>query len=124
MALNINGVELDFDFTNPEDLTRYQTAMARMHEAGGPVQDTDPDDPETFEAYVNTLKGMIRQFTAFLDETFGDNTAEKLLGPRPSLEKIMAIQDAIQEGAEAQSRAIEAHFARYTPNRATRRGQQ
>jgi len=124
MALNINGVELDFDFTNPEDLTRYQTAMTKMQEAEYLTEGIDPDAPETFEAYVNTLKGMIQQFAAFLDEAFGNGTAAKLLGPRPSLAKVTELQDAIRTAGEAQNRAIEAHLAKYTPNRATRRGQQ
>ena len=117
MALNIHGIELDFDFTSPDDLLRYRTAMERMQS----VDIDTPDDTDDFVAYVNTLKDILDRFSAFLDEAFGAGTAQKLLGDKPSLQKITAIQDAINAGAEAQNQALEAHYAKYTPNRASRR---
>jgi len=124
MALNINGVELDFDFTNPDDLIRYRAAMERLEgvdmEALGDSSDA-LDDAEAFTAYVTTLKDMLGRFSAFLDEAFGEGTATKLIGNKPSLRKITEIQDAINTGADAQNQALEAHYAKYTPNRASRR---
>jgi hypothetical protein len=125
MALNINGVELDFDFTSPEDLSRYRSAIERMQSIDTKTHGGDAlDDDEAFAAYVKTLKEMLGNFSAFLDEAFGEGTAVRLLGDKPSLQKIMYIQDAINREAEAQSRALAAHYAKYTPNRADRRSAQ
>ena len=119
MALHINGVELDFDFTSPEDFRRYQTATEQMAEAVKTIEDTAAD-LDADAAYVKTIEGVIRLFSAFLNEVFGDGTAAKLLGEKPGLTKLTEIQNAITAGAEAQSRAVAAHFSRYTPNRESR----
>ena len=122
MTLNIKGVELDFDFTSPEDLMRYRAAMERMQGIDIEVLGAGVlDDAEAFSAYVAALKDMLGRFSAFLDEAFGEGTAAKLVGNKPSLRKITEIQEAINAGAEAQNRALEAHYAKYTPNRAGRR---
>jgi len=123
MALTINGVELDFDFTSPEDLIRYRTALEGLQGIDmDALGDSGAlDNAEAFTAYVKTLKEMLGRFSAFLDEAFGEGTAAKLIGDKPSLQKLTEIQNAINAGAEAQSKALEAHFTKYMPNRATRR---
>jgi len=123
MALNINGVELDFDFTNPEDLMRYRTAMDQME--GVDIENLSNsraalNDADSFTAYVTALTDMLRNFSAFLDEAFGEGTSGKLIGDKPSLKKVIEIQEAINVGAEAQNKALEAHYAKYAPNRAGR----
>jgi len=120
MALNINGVALDFDFTNPEDLVRYHEALERMQGMDMAHLDNSSgalDDVGSFSAYVKLLKDMLQCFSAFLDEVFGEGAAAKLIGDKPSLQKITEIQDAIHAGAEAQNKALESHYAKYAPNR-------
>jgi len=118
MALNINGVQLDFDFTCPKDIMRYRTAMERMHEASQSAQNAVDDT--ALDAYAEVVTNLLTLFAAFLDEVFGEGSAQKLLGEKPSLTKFTEIQNALLAGAEAQSKAIEAHFSKYTPNRELR----
>ena len=125
MALNILGVELDFDFTSPDDIMRYRAAMDRM--PGIDIKRLSNsraafDDADSFTAYVKALKDILRNFSVFLDEAFGEGTSDKLIGNKPSLRKVIEIQDAINVGAEAQNKTLEAHYAKYAPNRAGRSG--
>lgn len=121
MALNINGVALDFDFTSPDDLMRYQAALDNMQEldATETIIDDTLSDAACFTAYVTVVKEMIQKFSDFLDEAFGSGTAAKLIGERPSLEKIVEIQEAISAAADAQSKVLEMRYAQYTPTRST-----
>ena len=127
MALSINGIELDFDFTSPEDLTRYRVAMERMREIGQSIKDgvggAESEESRSFDSYTKALDSVLRSFARFLDEVFGEGTAQRLLDEKLSLAKMTEIQNAISAGAEAQGKALEAHFTKYRPNRATRRQQ-
>ena len=123
MVLNINGVELDFDFTSPEDLHRYHTASEQLSEALPSIEELSgiavSDEPEDVEEYIETLQSVLRSFATFLDEMFGEGVADKLLGDNPRLDKVAEIQNAIAAAAEKQDKGMQARLAKYAPNRAT-----
>lgn len=121
--LNINGTEIDFDITAPEDLRRYRAAGERMAAAQLP----EPPHPgkeltgEDMGQYITYLEAQCRLLTDFIDEAFGTGMCDRLLGPKTSLEKLLDLCDALGAAVEAQSSAVGVKIARYTPNRATRR---
>jgi hypothetical protein len=121
--LNINGVRIDFDITSPADMLRYKEAGERMEAEATKI--THPglteDDPGFFDAYINLLNTELRLFGNFMDASFGDGTADQLLGGNPSLIKATEINDALKAAMEEQGKEYGLKIAKYQPNRATRR---
>ena len=120
--LNINGTEIDFDITAPEDLRRYRAAGEKMAAAQLPA----PPHPgkeltgEDMGQYTTYLEAQCRLLTDFIDEAFG-MVCDWLLGAQDQPEKLLDLCDALGRAVEAQSSAVGVKIARYTPNRATRR---
>lgn len=123
--LNVNGVDLNFDITSPADVVRYKQAGERMEAAGAEVSypSMATDDPGFLDAYVDMLNRLLRLYGNFLDEAFGEGTADALLGANPSLTKVQSVVDAIGAALAAQGRDFGVALRKYQPNRATRRGQ-
>ena len=121
--ITVNGKEIDFDLTSPEDLRRYRDAGERMTQAaealGGPPE--DPSSPAGFAAYITYLEQSCRMLTDFVDGVFGDGTCDALLGPKTSMERLLDICDDIGAALEEQGRRVGVKIQKYTPNRATRR---
>ena len=121
--ITINGIELDFDITSPNDVLRYKKAGERMEAASEAVEHPaiDPADPSFLDAYIAMLNSELHLFGNFIDEVFGDGTADQLLGGNPSLNKIAEINDAMGAAFEIQGRDFGVKLQKYKPNRATRR---
>lgn len=102
--LNVNGVDLNFDITSPADVVRYKQAGERMEAAGAEVSypSMATDDPGFLDAYVDMLNKLLRLYGNFLDEAFGEGTADALLGANPSLTKVQNVVDAIGAALAAQ----------------------
>lgn len=121
--LNINGIELDFDITSPEDLRRYRAAGEKMAAAELP----DPPHPgealtdADMEQYIAYLEAQCRLLTDFIDEAFGGDVCNRLLGPKTSLDKLLSLCDALGAAVEEQSKSVGVKIVRYAPNRASRR---
>lgn len=121
--MKVNGKDIDFDLTAPEDLRRYQEAGERMTQAAEtlPQPPADVDSPEGFSAYIDYLEQQCRLLTDFIDEAFGPDTCNALLGPKSSLEKLLDACDAIGAAVEQQGQAVGVKIQKYAPNRAMRR---
>lgn len=118
--MNINGIDLNFDFTSPTDMMRYRTAATRLAKRAAEIPDlpTSTDDPQYMEKYIDMLNGTLKVYGDFVDEVFGDGTANKLLGDNPSMAKVLEIRAAIDEALEQEGRKLGAQMAKYIPNRA------
>ncbi|MDL2273451.1 hypothetical protein LJC34_02750 [Oscillospiraceae bacterium OttesenSCG-928-G22] len=123
--ITVNNIQLDFDITSPTDVLRYKRAGENMETAGAEITlpSISPDDPAFLDAYVDMLNSELRLFGNFIDEVFGDGTAEQLLGNNSSLNKVTQINDALGEAMEAQGKEFGVKLQKYKPNRATRRAQ-
>lgn len=121
--IEIRGIQIDFDITAPSDIQRYTEAGEQMQAKAGEITlpDLSPDDPAFFSNYVEMLNIQLRIFGDFIDTTFGDGIAAQLLGKKPSLNEIFAINDEIGSVLEKQGKDLGAKIKKYTPNRATRR---
>ena len=93
MALNINGVELDFDFACPEDFARYAAAFKQIQEVWTSVGNMDDsfNDPYSFHARMKAAESTCQLFPEFLDRAFGKGAAIKLLGEYPTLTTLVEI---------------------------------
>lgn len=121
--ITVNNIPLDFDITSPTDVLRYKQAGERMEaEATGIALPTmSPDNPDFLDAYVAMLNAELRLFGNFIDDVFGDGSAQQLLGSNPSLNKVAEINDEMGAAMEAQGKEFGVKLQKYKPNRATRR---
>lgn len=123
--LTINGIQIDFDITSPMDVKRYHQAMMNFKNKdeaiAAPV--VSQDDPEFWIQYMNMLNEQLQAFGNFLDDTFEDGIAEKLLTNNPSLTKVYDVVDALNEAMESHGKEFELKINKYQPNRAARRAQ-
>jgi len=119
----VNNIQLDFDITSPTDMLRYKEAGERMEAAGAELSlpEIDTDDPKFMDSYIEMLNIELRLFGNFIDDIFGDGTAEQLLGNNPSLMKVTEINEVLGAAMEEQGKAYGVKLQRYKPNRATRR---
>lgn len=122
--MNIKGIELEFDITSPADILRYKQAGEAMEQKGAEMDwpKLEENDPNYLEAYVEMLNIELRLYGDFIDDIFGDDTANKLLGRNPSLTRVTEIIDEMSEAFTLQGKEIGVKFRKYSPNRATRRG--
>lgn len=121
----VQGKELDFDITAPEDLRRYRAAGQKMSEVAAtlPAMPQDTATEEGFAAYIAWIEAQCRLLTDFLDQAFGDGTCNALLGTKTSVDKLLTLCDAVGSAVEEQGRQVGVKIQKYTPNRATRRKQ-
>lgn len=121
--IEVNGIQLDFDITAPDDVLRYQQALER---AQGRDDDPtyppmSPDDPDFLNAYRAFLEATLRNFADYVDEIFGEGTAYKLFDGKASINKMYDINDALNEAMEKHGEESGIRIQKYTPNRAQRR---
>ncbi len=122
--LTVNNIKLDFDITSPADVMRYKQAGERMEAEGNTISypTVSTDDPAFIDEYIAMLNGLLRIYGNFLDDAFGDGTADQLLGQNPSLTQVNAVNDALANAMEEQGKEFGVKLQKYQPNRATRRG--
>lgn len=121
--MTVNGVKLNFDFTSPTDMLRYQQAAATLKERAAQIPDITKsiDDPDFISEYTEILNQSLKAYGDFIDEVFGGGVANKLLGNNPSLTLVLSIYDDIEKAMEQQGKELGAKMQKYAPNRATRR---
>lgn len=122
--MRILDVEVSFDITSPTDVLRYNEAGKRMEAEAvnipGLPEDMDAGDSEFLDAWMEMLNAELRLFGNFIDEVFGDDVAEKLLGNNPSLSRVMEINDALSRAMENQGREFGVQLKKYTPDKRRR----
>lgn len=123
--ITVNGHEIDFDVTAPEDLQRYLTACETMDKTAANLPALPTSEamasPDGLRAYTAYITGQCKLLTDFIDDAFGDGTCNALLGPKASLETLMDAADALRDAISAQGQSVGKRIAGYMPNRATRR---
>lgn len=122
--IHVNGHDIDFDITSPDDLRRYLAACDALDEAGRNA----PDAPDAnmlgtldgLRAYEQYITGQCRLLTDFIDAAFGDGTCNALLGKKTSLDTLLDICAALRDAVSAQGAEAGAKISAYKPNRAVR----
>lgn len=123
--ITVNGHEIDFDVTAPEDLQRYLAACETMDKAAAILPPMPSPEamasPAGIRAYTAYITGQCKLLTDFIDAAFGDGTCNALLGPKASLDTLMDVADALRDAISAQGQSVGKRIASYMPNRSTRR---
>ena len=121
--LKVNGLELGFDITAPEDLHRYLDAAKAMDDAAAAAPPLPRAEVlatrDGLQEYTAYIEGQCKLLTDFVDAAFGNGTCNALLGPKTSLEGLMDVVDTLREAVAAQGQQAGERIAAYMPNRAT-----
>lgn len=121
--ITVNGIDIEFDMTSPLDMKRLNDAQKKAAEKESllPVPPDDSSADDYLDKYCDWLNGLLLVFGNFIDDSFGDGVAEKLMTNNPSLTKMFDTNDALEEALGAHVKMVTAKFNKYKPNRATRR---
>ena len=119
--MKIFDLDVDFDFTSPKDVLRYKQASEKKSARAAEVPNpTVPiTDPKYIDEYLEMINQTLRIYGDFLNEAFGEGTAEELLGDNPSITKSLEVQEAIEKAFEKQGKELGLAMAKYMPNQAT-----
>ncbi|MCM1295666.1 MAG: hypothetical protein NC311_09005 [Muribaculaceae bacterium] len=125
--LLVLGAELDFDVSAPDDVARYIAASQKMVEksqSAPPLPEAKGPSGggktvEWMQEYQNWVEANCKLLTDWIDDVFGEGTANKLLGPKTSLDKILEIYDLLFDAVAKQGEAVGARLRQFMPNRRT-----
>lgn len=128
--LKVRNVELDFDISAPDDVARYIAASQKMAEKG---QNAPPlpeirwplggsEAAEGLQEYQNWVEANCKLLTDWIDDVFGEGTANRLLGPKTSLNKILETYDLLFEAVTKQGETVGARLRQFIPNRRVMQG--
>ncbi len=116
--LTVYNTLLDFDITCPEDLMRYNSAIAHLNEHKKKTKNAGTThDENSMNSYVEFLRQECDVVINFIDEVFGEGTCNKLLGEKSSLSSLIDLCDEIAIAVKSSAKCTEKKFARYEPNR-------
>ncbi|MEG1012194.1 MAG: DUF6673 family protein [Ruthenibacterium sp.] len=118
--MTVQGQQIDFDITAPEDLQRYSVAMAQMQtdvNALKPSPDMDLTTPEGVQAYAGFITAQCRILTDFIDSAFGEGVCNRMLGKKSSLAKLNALCAELGAALAQQGTQSADSLRGYTPNR-------
>lgn len=113
--MNIMGSELDFSYSNPEHLKKYQAARKAMAEKYADLLAPAPA-PLGEDAYIALLGKAIHAFCDFFDALFGEGTANKLFGPHTDFETVMDAYADFLRQAQAQALSLQQKMAAFLPD--------
>lgn len=115
--MTLNGIEFDFDFTDADDLERYENAYEALQKA----QENAKAQNEKASAIVRSQCLAVK---AFFDEVLGEDAYAQLVQKPSSMEQN---NDAIFDFVEAYTKAMQdvnaktqkrlESFTKYTPKR-------
>lgn len=117
--ITINGVELKFSYSNPQDLKRYEAARKTVAEKYANIP-TVEDGQVTEEQYIQTLTTGIKAFAAFFDELFGKGTSNRLFGKETDFETVVDAYTEFVNGVQAQAARLTNKLAAFVPDDAQR----
>ncbi len=118
--LTVYNTPLDFDITCPEDILRYNKAVAKMSEqktiADKKEQGKNEADGDIKE-YAEYLRQECDVVINFIDDVFGEGTCNKLMGEKSSLSALIDLCDEITVAVKNSTKEAEKKLAKYEPNR-------
>lgn len=112
--MNINGVELEIDFTDADILEKIEQGSKKVYDEADKLKnDKDISLAEGIRQECKILKD-------FLDYVLGEGTSEKLFGKKDSLQLcVKAYEDIINERDKQINEFVD-KVSKYSPERANR----
>ena len=114
-ALNVLGVELEYDFFDADQLEIYERENKKVAE--------DIGDMAQYEgkSTADAIRIQCRIVDKFFDNVFGEGTAKRLFHGKANILEHMEAFGTVAQGASSARAEFEAIEDKYTPNRAERR---
>lgn len=115
--MTVNGIELEFDFFDAEDVRKFETALAETQEAIAAAEKQD--------SLADVYEIVCRVVKEFYDTIFGEGTGEAVCGERDNfmtcIDAFEAAINTADEGRKALEEKTRAVKARFGGTRAQRR---
>lgn len=114
-ALNVLGLELEYDFFDADQLEVYERENKKVAE--------DIGDMGQYEgkSTADAIRIQCRIVDGFFDAVFGEGTAKRLFHGKANILEHMEAFGTVAQGANNARAEFEALEDKYTPNRAERR---
>lgn len=109
--MNINGVELNFDILDVEDLQRYEQAVENRVKVQVNEEELDT---------IEVIKQRCEEINHFFDDIFGEGTAQKLFKGKKNLRICLDALDAFETQLSEQGQAVQQKYQKYQPQRTVR----
>ena len=111
--MEINGVSLELNVLDADELERYEKALATMQE----------QSQEDFSApsYSESIRMQCRIVHQFFDSVFGEGTSGSVFQGKSDLRACLQAASTVVEEANHQFSEIGEFAKQYSPNRAQRR---
>lgn len=117
--IKVRDVELKFDPSNPTHIVRFNTESAQHQERVAALRSPDTTKENWLDEYVAYLNGFLQSFATYLDNVFGDDVAQRLLGAEPGIEDCFAVDDEIGTAITEHLSVFQDRAHRFLPNRQT-----
>ena len=118
MLVNLNAVELEFDFYDADQGPAYVAGSEKIVKV---CTEMDGQKNASVEEIRAGYTAAANATAEMLDAMFGPDTGEKVMQGKKSLKLCVDILCALRESVEQQAAALAATQAKYTPNRVARR---
>ena len=111
--MEINGVSLELNVLDADELERYEKALATMQE----------QSQEDFSklSHPESIRAQCRIIHHFFDQIFGEGTSQSIFQGKSDLRACMQAASAVVEETNRQFSEIGELTKQYSPNRAQRR---
>ena len=116
MLVNLNTIELDFDYFDADQGPSYIKGAEKIAKIC-----TDMEGKRTAEEIRAGYTKAANATSEMLDAIFGAGTGEKVMQGKKSLKLCIDIINGLRESVDKQAAELAAVQAKYTPNRLARR---
>lgn len=112
--MRLGNIEVDFSFTNTNNLRKLEEAYKRVLEKG------EKNSKKTID-FIEKMDNECNIGREFFNEVFGEGIDKKLFGEDNDYEKIMDMLENVMEEYQKQYKRIDEKYSKYSSNRAQRR---
>lgn len=117
MLVNLNDVELDFDFYDAEQAPAYANGAQKVADALAEME-----GKTAIEDIAAGYKKIAKATSEMLDAIFGAGTGEKVLKGKESAYQSIEILDSLARSIDEQNKVIGEFRAKYSPARLAKKG--
>lgn len=111
--MEINGVSLELNVLDADELELYEKALATMQEQS--------QNDFSASSYSESIRMQCRIVHQFFDDVFGEGTSEAIFQGKSDLRACLQAASTVVEEANRQFSEIGELAKQYSPNRAQRR---
>lgn len=108
--MKLGNIEVDFSFTNTNNLRKLQEAYEKILEKDKQKKKKELNFIERIDEECNIARD-------FFNEVFGEGIDKKIFGEENDYEKIMDTLDNVMKEYELQQKRLNEKYSKYSPSR-------